>query len=69
MKQVSRAIESVKADLKDVNSDKTSLQRVLNQMIQERAELMSKLDLLAKKYDECVREITHDRAQMEQHNK
>ena len=31
--------------------------------------MLSKLDLLAKKYDECVREITHDRTQMERHNK
>ena len=34
----------------------------------ERNELLSRLDHLTRKYDECVREISHDRAEMERHN-
>lgn len=45
------------------------LDRLLNQLHLERSELLSKLDNLTSKYDECVREITHDRREIEAHNR
>jgi hypothetical protein len=42
---------------------------ILSQLVQERNELLQRLDHLTFKYDECVREISSDRAEMEAHNK
>jgi hypothetical protein len=35
----------------------------------ERNDLLSKLEHLSLKYDECVRDISQNRAEMESHNK
>ena len=53
----------------EANSDKIELQQILNQLITDRNDLLARLDHLTRKYDECVREISHDRAEMEAHNK
>lgn len=35
----------------------------------ERNDLLSRLEHLTRKYDECVKEISQDRSEMEAHNK
>lgn len=37
--------------------------------MRERNDLLNQLELLNRKYDECVRDISHDRHEMEKHNK
>ena len=49
--------------------DKAELDRIITQLASERNDLLSKLEMLNRKYDECVREISHDRSEMESHNK
>jgi hypothetical protein len=34
----------------------------------ERNDLLNRLEVSNRKYDECVREISHDRQEMERHN-
>jgi arsenate reductase-like glutaredoxin family protein len=53
----------------DENADKGELQQILSQLIVERNDLLSRLEHLTRKYDECVRDISNDRADMERHNK
>ena len=50
-------------------ADKGDLQRLIYQLGQERNDLLNRLDNLTFKYDEAVREISQDRAEMEHHNK
>lgn len=69
VKQVGNSIEKLKLELMADNAEKTDLQQLLTQLITERNDLLNKLDHLTMKYDECVREISHDRADMEAHNK
>jgi uncharacterized coiled-coil DUF342 family protein len=49
--------------------DKAELDRVISQLMNERNDLFSKLELLNRKYDECVRDITLNRNEMERHNR
>lgn len=62
-------MDGVKGELMDENADKSELQNILNELIRERNDLLNRLDHLARKYDECVKDISHDRAEMEAHNK
>ena len=48
--------------------EKEDLQKILNQLLYERNDLMDKLDNLTLRYDDCVREISQDRGEMERHN-
>jgi hypothetical protein len=45
------------------------LQRIISQKIDERNDLLSKLELLTRNFDECVKDISNDRAEIERHNK
>lgn len=69
VKQLNSAIESGRRDEVNSNAEKSDLQRIINQLLYERNDLMQKLDNLTSRYDECVREISDDRAEMEKHNK
>ena len=53
----------------DEESDKRELARFIEQLMTERTDLFAKLEHLTRKYDECVRDINHDRSEMEYHNK
>lgn len=53
----------------NVYADKGDLDRVISSLMRERSDLLARLDNLTRKYDECVREISYDRREMEAHNK
>ena len=69
IKAVQYEIEQTKLIEMNVQADKGDLDRVIQSLLQERNDLLYRLDNLTRKYDECVREISHDRAEMEAHNK
>eukprot|EP00347_Sterkiella_histriomuscorum_P005910 403354803 len=69
VKQLNNTIEGLKQDLIIEGHEKGDLDRIVIKLQQERNDLLSKLDLLNRKYDECVREISHDRSEMEAHNR
>ena len=69
IKQANNAVEQIKLEMMDLSSDKSELQKILSQLIVERNDLLSRLEHLTRKYDECVRDISHDRADMDRHNK
>ena len=62
-------MELVKREELHESGDVHELQRLLNQLHSERNDLLSRLDNLTHKYDECVREITMDRREIEVHNR
>ena len=62
-------IERIKVSEMNTYADKGDLDRVIQSLLRERSDLLARLDNLTRKYDECVREISYDRAEMERHNK
>lgn len=69
IKAGNNAIEQAKLNDMHDQAEKQDLQRVVNQLLTERNDLFNKLEHLTSRYDECVRDISSDRAEMEKHNK
>ena len=61
-------MEQGKLDEMADSQEKEDLKRIINELLIERNDLLSKLDNLTRRYDDCVREISQDREEMESHN-
>jgi len=52
-----------------VRAEKSEISAIVEELMKERSNLLDRLDNLTRRYEECVREISKDRAEMEAHNK
>jgi len=68
LSQLNHAVEQGKLDDINDTQEKEDLKRIINELLYERNDLLSKLENLTRRYDDCVREISQDREEMERHN-
>lgn len=69
IRAVQNSIDRLKMDNDHLYSENCEYDRMVKKLQFERTELIDKLEHLTRKYDECVRDISIDRSEMEAHNK